>query len=124
MQVRVVRNAAGKLAFYWKINNSAASKGNVDAFSFAGFPKVAYDANWRQDGLGTVAPSSVAGSISLGDLNTWFYAFSFKTPIKPGESSRFFFLRSQATQSVPAIGQLVGVGSVDFANVPVLAPAS
>src|SRR5215213_1912702 len=34
LQVRVVRNAAGKLAFYWKINVSAASTGAVQSLSF------------------------------------------------------------------------------------------
>lgn len=121
LQVRVVRNAAGKLAFYWKINNSAASTGAVDALSFTGFPKQAYDANWRKDGLGTVAPSSVEGQISTIDFKTWICGFRFKTPVKPGESSRFFFLRSQATASVPAVAHVSGGGVSD---VPVLAPAS
>jgi hypothetical protein len=121
VQVRVVRNASGKLAFYWKINNSAASKGAVHSLSFTGFPKKAYDSNWRVDGLGTVAPSTVAGNISAVDLKTWIIGFRFKTPVKPGESSRFFFLRGEATASVPAVGH-VG-GSDGFANVPVLAPS-
>jgi hypothetical protein len=122
VQVRMVRNAAGKLAFYWKINNSAASKGAVASLSFTGFPKQVYDANWRKDGLGTVAPSSVVGNVSPADLKTWLCGFHFKTPVKPGESSRFFFLRSEATASVPAVGHVGGIAG--FANVPVLAPAS
>ena len=121
VQVRVVRNAAGKLAYYWKINNAATSKADVTSIALVTFPKHAYDANWRKDGLGTVAPSSVFAIVHPGDLMTLLYGFRFTTPIKPGQSSRFFFLRSQATQSVPAIGQLVG--SVGFANVPILAPA-
>lgn len=122
LQVRVVRNAAGKLAFYWKINNSAASTGTIQSLSFTGFAKQPYDANWRMDGLGTVPPSSVAGNISPIDFKTWICGFRFKTPIKPGESSRFFFLRSEATESVPAIAHVSGGGSA--ANVSVLAPAS
>jgi hypothetical protein len=121
VQVRVVRNAAGTLAFYWKINNSAASKGDVQSLTFSGFAKVPYDANWRKDGLGTVAPSSVVGFYSQADLKTWLVGFSFKTPVKPGESSRFLFLRSQATQSVPAVGHVNATGG--STEVPVLAPA-
>jgi hypothetical protein len=121
LQVRVVRNASGKLAFYWKINNSAASKGEVSSLSLTGFAKQPYDANWRKDGLGTVAPSSVAGNLSPVDFKTWICGFYFKTPIKPGESSRFFFLRSGATQSVPATAHISGGGGA--AQVPVLAPA-
>jgi hypothetical protein len=122
LQVRVVRNAAGKLAFYWKINNSAQSTGAVHSLSFTGFPKQAYDANWRMDGLGTVPPSSVIGNVSPLDLKTWICGFHFKTPVKPGESSRFFFLRSGATASVPAVAHVGGTDG--FGNAPVLAPAS
>jgi hypothetical protein len=121
VQVRVVRNAAGKLAFYWKINNAAASEGVVSSLSLTGFPKQVYDANWRKDGLGTVAPSSAAGNVSPVDLNTWICGFHFKTPIKPGESSRFFFFRSGATKSVPAVAHVSTTGGV--AKVPVRAPA-
>jgi hypothetical protein len=122
LQVRVVRNAAGKLAFYWKINNSAESKGAVTSLSLTGFPKQPYDGNWRKDGLGVIPPSSVAGTISPIDLKTWICGFCFKTPVKPGESSRFFFLRSDATTSVPAVAHVSGGGSAS--SVPALAPAS
>jgi hypothetical protein len=123
LQVRLVRDAAGKLAFYWKINNSAESKGDVDTFSVTGFPKQAYDANWRKDGLGTVAPSSVEGALSIVDFKTWILGFRFKTPVKPGESSRFFFLRSGATKSGPGVGHVTGPGGAS-GELPVLAPAS
>jgi hypothetical protein len=123
LQVRVVRNAAGKLAFYWKINNAASSKGEVHTFSVTGFPKQTYDANWRKDGLGTVAPSGVEGVLSAADLKTWIYGFRFKTPVKPGQSSRFFFLRSGATASVAAVGHVTGTGGAS-GELPVAAPAS
>ena len=122
LQVRVVRNAAGTLAYYWKINNAAGSTGAVHSLSLGGFPKQPYDANWRKDGLGTVAPSSVAGNVSPVDLTTWICGFHFKTPVKPGESSRFFFLRSKATKSVPGVAHVSGTGGI--AKVPALAPAS
>ena len=121
LQVRTVRNAAGKLAFYWKIANSAGSKGAVTALSFTAFPKQVYDANWRKDGLGTIAPSSVVGNVSVADLKTWVSGFTFKTPVQPGEASRFFFLRTEATASVPAVGHISAGGGA--AEVPVLAPA-
>ena len=123
LQVRVVRNASGKLAFYWKINNAATSKAGIESLSFGDFPKQAYDANWRNDGLGTVAPSTAVGMYSVGDLKTWVTGFYFKAPVKPGESSRFFFLRSGATASVPAVAHLVGSGG-GVGEVPALAPAS
>ncbi|HEX9963721.1 MAG TPA: hypothetical protein VGB04_01915 [Allosphingosinicella sp.] len=110
LQVRVVKGAAGKLAFYWKINNSASSKGAVDTMSLPGFPKQPFDSNWRKDGLGTVAPSSVEGAVSIIDAKTWTVGFRFKVPVKPGESSRFFFLRGSATASVPAVARVTGTG--------------
>jgi hypothetical protein len=122
VQVRVVRDSKGKLAFYWKINNSAASKGDVETFSVTGFPKQPYDANWRKDGLGTVAPSSVEGALSIVDFTTWILGFRFKVPVKPGASSRFFFLRSGATKSGPGIGHVTGPGGAS-GELPVLAPA-
>ena len=124
LQVRVVRNAAGKLAYYWKINNSASSKGAVDTFSVSSFPKQPYDANWRKDGLGTVAPSSVEGAVSIVDFKTWICGFRFKVPVKPGESSRFFFLRSGATASVPGVGHVTGAAGGASGEITVSAPGS
>jgi len=121
LQVRVVKNAAGKLAFYWKINNAAASKGSVDTLSLAGFPNQSYDSDWRIDGLGSVAPSTVEAA-PLPGLKNWIFGFRFKTPIKPGESSRFFFLRGSATASAPAEAHITGGGGASAA-LPVLAPA-
>lgn len=95
----------------------------MDTFSVVGFAKQAYDANWRKDGLGTVAPSGVEGMLSAADFKTWILGFRFKIPVKPGESSRFFFLRSSATASVPAIGHVTGTGGAS-GELPVLAPAS
>lgn len=122
LQVRTVSGAGGKLSFYWKINNATASKGQVEAIFISGFPKVAYDANWRKDGLGTVAPTTVAGGLSA-DFKAWIYGFYFKAPIKPGESSRFFFLRSGAAASVKSTARITGSGGVT-PDVGVLAPAS
>jgi hypothetical protein len=110
LQVRIVRNGAGTLAFYWKVNNAGSSKGQVDTVSFTGFPKQPYDSNWRKDGLGTVAPSSVEGALSIVDFKTWIYGFRFKAGVKPGESSRFFFLRGGATASAPAVARITGAG--------------
>jgi hypothetical protein len=121
VQVRTVRGADGKLAFYWKINNAASSKASIDAIHLSDFAKAPYDANWRKDGLGTVAPTSVAAGLS-GDFKQWIYGFRFKTPIKPGESSRFFFLRSSAAASKPGKARLTGNGGAS-ADFDILAPA-
>ena len=121
VQVRTVRGGDGKLSFYWKINNAAASKGQVSGLHISGFPKAVYDANWRKDGLGSVAPTKVQGGLS-SDFKSWLYGFAFEAPIKPGESSRFFFLRSNAVAAVPSTARISAGGGVS-ADFAVLAPA-
>lgn len=121
VQVRTVRSADGKLSFYWKINNAAASKAQVNALYISGFPKAVYDANWRKDGLGSVAPTKVQGGFSF-DFKSWLYGFAFGNAIKPGESSRFFFLRSNAVATVPSTARISTGGGVS-ADFAVLAPA-
>lgn len=121
VQVRTVRSADGKLSFYWKINNAAASKAQVNALYISGFSKAVYDANWRKDGLGSVAPTKVQGGFAF-DFKSWLYGFAFGNAIKPGESSRFFFLRSNAVATVPATARISTGGGVS-ADFAVLAPA-
>ncbi|HEX8062691.1 MAG TPA: hypothetical protein VF535_05695 [Allosphingosinicella sp.] len=123
LQVRIVRNAAGALAFYWKVNNAAASKGQVETVSFTGLPKQPFDANWRKDGLGTVPPTTIEGALSAADLKTWIVGFRFKLPVKPGESSRFFFLRGSATASAPAVARITGGGGAS-GEIAVSGPAA
>jgi len=121
VQVRTVRSADGKLSFYWKINNAAASKAQVNALYISGFPKAVYDANWRKDGLGSVAPTKVQGGFAF-DFKSWLYGFAFGNAIKPGESSRFFFLRSNAVATVSSTARISTGGGVS-ADFAVLAPA-
>lgn len=124
VQVRVVRAADQMLAFYWRITSAASSKGVVDAFAVAGFPQNTYDADWRKDGLGSVAPTSVVGQVSvIAPPVVWIYGFRFATPIKPGESSRFFFIRTKATATIPATAHVQASGGASAA-LAVRAPAS
>ena len=124
IQVRVVRGADSKLAYYWKINNAATSKGTIETMPINGFPQAAYDANWRKDGLGTVAPTNLVGAFAaVGIPPQWYYRFEFKVPIKPGESSRFFFLRSNAVASKPATALLQFSGGV-AGPIAIQAPAT
>jgi hypothetical protein len=89
-----------------------------------GFPQMAYDANWRKDGLGTVAPTNLVGDFApIAIPLQWYYRFEFKVPIKPGESSRFFFLRSSAVSSKPATALLQFSGGVT-GPIAIQAPAT
>ena len=120
VQVRVVRGADGKLAYYWKINNAAGSRDYVRSVAIEGFPRHVYDANYRTDGLGTVAPRTVRGWI--GSDGYYWLGFTWQTPIRAGESSRFFFLRSPATESAAAGTGRPGGMTLYFGNTTVRIP--
>jgi MYXO-CTERM domain-containing protein len=100
IEERVVRETgAGTLDFYWRITVDGVSYPNdvplaftVSGLSLASFAGgSAFDANWRSDDVGSVAPidaSATAGAV------TWdFAADSFG----PATSSHFVFLHSSAT---------------------------
>lgn len=93
IQQRVVRSIDGTLDFYWRIIGTGGT-GDLLAFRVSGFDGYTLDADWRVDGLGSIAPDiaryfgSVAGSVN----------FLFESnEIGAGEASRFFFLDTQAT---------------------------
>jgi hypothetical protein len=98
VQNRVVRETGtGTLDFYWKINvDSSATGEGVGALRLidmgVGHLK---DADWRQDGLGTVGANTARlfnpSSYPTGALN-----FLFDNGIAPGAQSHFLLLRTQA----------------------------
>ena len=99
VQNRVVRETgSGTLDFYWKVNVDASSTGTgVGAFRLADFGySNLKDADWRIDGLGTVAPTTGrlfnSTSYPTGDIN-----FLFERAVTAGAESRFFFLHTDAT---------------------------
>lgn len=99
VQNRVVReNATGTLDFYWKINvDESATGAGITAFRLGDFGYTnLVDADWRIDGLGSVAPTTgrlfnEAGHPD-GSIN-----FLFDAPVNAGQSSKFFFLHTDAT---------------------------
>ncbi|RZI85180.1 MAG: PEP-CTERM sorting domain-containing protein [Rubrivivax sp.] len=98
VQNRVVREtASGTLDFYWKVNvDSSATGAGITAFRLGDFGYISIvDADWRVDGLGTVAPTTGrlfnAASHPEGDIN-----FLFDSPVTAGQSSKFFFLHTDA----------------------------
>jgi hypothetical protein len=99
VQVRVVRETGtGTLDFYWRVIDDANSGGDITALRVAGFGTTPLAADFRTDGLGTVGPdiARAFGGASTGDVN-----FLFDTPVRPGESSNFFFLSTPATSFAP-----------------------
>lgn len=100
VQNRVVREfGSGTLDFYWKVDTTSSSSGpgvtalRLDTFGVSNLT----DADWRIDGLGTVAPTIGrlfnASTYPLGDINFLFGS----TGVTAGTESRFFFLHTTAT---------------------------
>jgi hypothetical protein len=100
VQVRTVRGADGRLNFYWRIVAHPGSRDVVHALEIYKFPRRVYDANWRVDGLGTVKPVLVAGQNAAAG---WRMEFVFRPTIRPGQQSRFFFLRARTPATRPAL---------------------
>lgn len=103
VQVISMRGRDGKMIYVWRVMVDAASRGGVSGVEIRGFPNVVYDANWRIDGLGTVAPNEVRGAPGEGGR---IIGFTFDPSIRPGQSSRYFFLKTNAAGNGPA-GSLV-----------------
>ena len=106
VQNRVVReNGTGTLDFYWRVQvDPASTGGGISAFRLANFG-YAYltDADWRIDGLGTVAPF-VGRLFNPASHPDGAINFLFTDPaVGPGDfetgvgGSRFFFLHTDAT---------------------------
>jgi len=107
VQSRVVRSSVdGTLDFYWRIIPDASSTGSLTAFRMGGFDDFVYDANWRIDGLGDVAPD-IARNFGGGFVN-----FLFPDPgVGPTNTSKFFFIDTKATNYAK-------VGSYDLLCAP------
>lgn len=122
VQVRTVRGADGRLSFYWRIKADPGSRDQVQGLEIRELPRVAFDANWRQDGLGSIAPDEIYG---LDWPDGWRLQFHFRWPnaVHAGEESRFFFLRTNARTSAPARIRVV-FGNTWSAYLPASGPAS
>lgn len=100
VQSRVVREtASGTLDFYWRVktdpSDSADAVGALRLIDF-GYLDLT-DADWRSDGLGSVAPTTARlfnpTSYPTGAIN-----FLFGPDLGGGAGSSFFFLHTDATR--------------------------
>lgn len=98
IQNRVVRSVSGNLDFYWKINVDASSTGRgISAFRLIDFGvENIKDADWRVDGLGTEMPDT-ARLFNATPYPTGAINFLFADGVEANESSKFFFLHTNAT---------------------------
>jgi len=103
IQSRVVRSSVdGTLDFYWRVFNDDTSKGNIGNFRIGEFLSPEYNANWRIDGLGDVAPDSAymfGGTYAgRGYINFQFFNSDSQTgTLAPGQTSYFILLDTTAT---------------------------
>ena len=114
VQNRVVReDVSGTLDFIWKVDVDSVAPGTtgVRALRLIDFGYGAIkDADWRIDGLGTVAPATARLFNETGEPGGAIN-FLFDTSVGAGEQSRFFFLRTEATSySLSAQYDLLGGG--------------
>src|SRR5438552_36199 len=100
IEARVVRETgSGTLDFYWRITVDGVSYPNdvplaftVSGLSLSSFAGgAAFDADWRSDGTGDVAPVDASATASTV---TWGFAAG---AFGPATSSYFMFLHSNAT---------------------------
>ncbi|WP_075793796.1 PEP-CTERM sorting domain-containing protein [Massilia putida] len=96
VQSRVVRSSVdGTLDFYWRVINDANSAGAITSLRIGNFFVPVYDADYRIDGSGDVAPD-VARRFATPNVNFLFGGASGGT-LGPGASSKFMFFDTDAT---------------------------
>ena len=128
VQNRVVRETvAGTLDFYWKIDvtGSDVQGAGVTAFRLGNFGyDNLVDADWRVDGLGTVAPTAARLFNSTGNPDG-SVNFLFDDAITAGSQSRFFFLKTGATAyaETAVFDQLCGPSGCISGTTATFAPA-
>jgi hypothetical protein len=119
IQSRVVLAVDGTYDFYWRVFNDSTSAADISFFRLGDFKSSTYDANYRIDGLGDVAPVSAFLFVSPtpGFINFDFSDTSNPDGLAPGQSSFFMFLDTDATSySRSAIADVASSGTFFASN--------
>lgn len=96
VQSRVVRSFIdGTLDFYWRVVSDPSSSDAIGSLRLGNFFTPVYNANYRIDGLGDVAPSSA--HLFPGGGGFLNFLFDGPSPFTPGNGSNFMFLDTSAT---------------------------
>ncbi|CAM3117280.1 hypothetical protein SPAN111604_04610 [Sphingomonas antarctica] len=127
IQVRVVKSkkTAG-FHYYWRISNAPASKGAINTLNVHSWPGMtAYEVEYRIDGMGNARPLTVSRYHNALDSNPKeklinFY-FDPKLAIPPGQSSKWFFIKTSAKTSSQVNLSIYGTPGF-IANVTGLGP--
>jgi PEP-CTERM motif len=114
VQQRVVLAVDGTIDFYWRVFVDSESSGALGSFRFGDFVAPEYDADYRTDGLGTVAPSSATRFSGTFDS---FVNFTFASGLQPGDSSYFLLMDTTATAyAKTAIFDVTNVGQTHISG--------
>lgn len=100
VQSRVVRSSVdGTLDFYWRVISDANSSSGIGSFRLGNFVAPQYNANWRIDGLGSVAPDTAylfAAPLN-GYINYNFNNAAAGATLGAGQESYFMLMDTTAT---------------------------
>jgi hypothetical protein len=114
VQQRVVLAVDGTIDFYWRVFVDSESSGALGSFRFGEFFAPEYDADYRTDGLGTVAPSSATRFSGVFDS---YVNFNFAGGLQPGDSSYFLLMDTTATAyAKTAIFDVTNVGQTHISG--------
>lgn len=110
LQDRVTRSTTdGTLDFSFRIMNDATSRGAIILSGRKDFGTWMTDVDWRSDGQGVDGPSFGFRNPSGTEVQFGFFAGS----VDPGEDSRFFFIKTNATQfSASGSAYLTGLPAI------------
>jgi PEP-CTERM motif len=102
VQSRVVLAVDGTYDFYWRVFNNPTSAGPIGFLRTGNILTSSYNANYRIDGLGDLAPQTafLFASPTPGFINFAFYDVNnpqATQALEPGQSSLFIFLDTNAT---------------------------
>ena len=104
----------GTLDFYWLVMNDPYSAASIGSFRIGDFVSPEYNANWRSDGSGYLAPDNAYRFTSAFDS---YVNFNWSNGLGADDDSRFFFLDTTATNyAKTAIFDLTNMGQTHISG--------
>ena len=93
IQARIVReDSSGTLDFYYRLFNDINSEDGITRLSATDFTGWSTDVDFRIDSLGFTNPDRASRQLSGATVS-----FDFSDSVLPGDESRFFFIKTNAT---------------------------
>lgn len=110
VQTRVVRSDVDStLIFYYRVLNDATSSTSITSISARNFAGYTTDVDYRTDSLGSIGSTLATRDASGSNVNFQFIPSPIGNgEISPGNSSYFFFIKTDATE--------YGIGTVSLLN--------